>query len=406
MAFPPALLAPTKPNHFEWVLDSMGIEISCPRCGKPVQMNKRYCDHCGVNLMIAAALAEQEVLLQEEIFKEAPRALEALVPRIGEYMVEQGVLRPDEIQRAVDYQKERAAAGAPILLGQSFLELGLVDRETLDRVVTQQVLKLQTALSEANKLLAQRVKERTRELQKALERLSELNRLKSNFIANISHELRTPLTHIKGYLDLLVEGGLGSLNPQQSEAFKVIQRAEDRLERLIEDLIQFSLASRGELSLNLDGVYLNSLIKIIVERSIFRAKNQDISLSYLLPESLPPVRADEDKIGWVLQQLVDNALKFTPKGGKVAVKASLENGLVTVAVMDSGIGIPKERVTEIFEPFHQLDGDATRRYSGTGLGLTMVRRIVEAHGAEIKVRSAPGKGSRFEFSLPTATGSA
>lgn len=384
----------------------MSTEITCPRCGQPVLPQLRYCEHCGVDLAMAAVLAEQQVMLPASLPSGMPLVPEVLVPRIGDYMIKRGLIKQDDLQKALGYQKQKAADGQPVLLGQALLELGLTTRETLDQVITAQILELQTALSEANQSLKQRVQERTQELQKALERLSELNHLKSNFIANISHELRTPLTHIKGYLDLLADGGLGPLNPAQEDALTVLKRAETRLERLIEDLIQFSLASRGELSLNLQQTEIDKLILVAVERYRHRAANQEIALSTSIAPNIPPIQADEDKIGWVLLQLLDNALKFTPKGGKVIVQASADSGLIHVAVLDTGIGIPEERMSEIFEPFHQLDGSATRRYAGTGLGLAMVRRIIEAHGSMVKVHSMVGRGSRFEFSLPvTQTGS-
>jgi len=382
------------------MVKTMAIEISCPRCGRPVVPQNRYCEHCGVDLAVAAVLAEQVVMVPEKIPAGAHLAPEALIPRIGESMIEQGLLKADDLQRALTYQKECLEANKPILIGQALLELNLITREELDQVITTRIIRIQNALNESNQQLQQRVEERTRELQKALERLSELNQLKSNFIANISHELRTPLTHIKGYLDLFSDGGLGPVTTAQSEALSVLKRSEGRLERLIEDLIQFSLASRGELSLNLQDAEIDKLIRITVDRSKQRARSQDITLSVMLPDNMPRVRADEDKIGWVLGQLLDNAMKFTPQGGKVAVQALSEDGLITIAVMDTGIGIPPERVQEIFEPFHQLDGDTTRHYAGTGLGLAMVRRIIEAHGSRVKVQSVLGKGSRFEFSLP------
>jgi signal transduction histidine kinase len=349
---------------------------------------------------MAAVLAEQQVMLPIGLPSGVPLVPEVLVPRIGDYMIKRGLIKPDDLQKALSYQKQKAAEGKSVLLGQALLELGLTTRETLDEVITAQILELQTALSEANQSLKERVQERTQELQKALERLSELNHLKSNFIANISHELRTPLTHIKGYLDLLAEGGLGPLNPAQEEALTVLKRAEMRLERLIEDLIQFSLASRGELSLNLQPTEIDKLIMIAVERNQHRANTLGISLNTAISGKLPSVQADQDKIGWVILQLLDNSLKFTPKGGKVIVQASLDSGLIQVAVVDTGIGIPEEHISEIFEPFHQLDGSATRRYAGTGLGLAMVHRIIEAHGSQVKVYSMVGRGSRFEFSLP------
>jgi len=375
-------------------------EINCPRCGQPVSSQNRNCERCGTDLALAAVLAEQQIMLPLRIPSGVPVTPEVLVPRIGDYMIKRGMLKPEELRFALRYQKEQSATDKPVLLGQAMLELGMVSRETLDQIVTAQILELQNALNEANQTLQKRVEERTRELQKALERLSEINHLKSNFIANISHELRTPLTHIKGYLDILDDGGLGSLTTAQKEALTVLKRAEARLERLIEDLIQFSLASRGELSLNLQKTNVNKLFKTAVERYQYKAKAKNVKLIISAPENLPIVLADDEKVGWVILQLVDNALKFTNQGGKVCLNAKAVNTRVTISVSDTGIGIPEKRIPEIFEPFHQLDGSSTRNYPGTGLGLAMVRRIIEAHGSQINVHSLVDAGSRFEFWLP------
>ncbi|MCZ7552956.1 MAG: hypothetical protein B6D39_05845 [Anaerolineae bacterium UTCFX2] len=379
----------------------MDANVNCPGCGEPILPGRRYCEHCGVDLAVAALLAEQQALLPARIPQGIPISPELLVPRIGDYLIERGLLKPSQLQRALALQEQRARAGKPLLLGQVLLELNLITRETLDEVITAQILQLQNAITEANQLLKQRVEERTRELRQALERLSELNQLKSNFIANISHELRTPLTHIKGYLDLLAEGALGSLNADQQSALTVLKKAENRLERLVEDLIQFSLASHGGLGLNLSKTDTTRLVQTAVDRSRNKARQQGILLEANLPDSLPPIYADEDKIGWVLMQLLDNAIKFTPKGGQVSVRAGLiQKDLINFIVSDTGIGIPDERLSEVFEPFHQLDSSASRRYQGTGLGLAMVKQIIEAHGAQIQVKSIVGAGSNFEFSLP------
>lgn len=378
----------------------MSVELTCPNCGLPVDSQARYCDHCSVDLAIAAVLAEQRMMLPTTLSSGLPMAPEILVPRIGDYLIERGLLTPDGLHRALAYQEAQSRSGKALLLGQALLALGLIDREILDQVVTAQILELQNALNSANQNLKQRVEERTQELQHALERLAELNQLKSNFIANISHELRTPLTHIKGYLDLLGEQGLGPLAPSQADAITVMKRAEGRLERLIEDLIQFSMAAKGEFSLNLKDIPVEALFRSIIERMQPRAHQQEIKLGLRLPDEPFSVRADEDKLAWVIQQLLDNAIKFTPKGGKVLLQATTDNGPLTIAVIDTGIGIPADRLTEIFEPFHQLDGSATRRYAGTGLGLAMVQQIIEAHGSRVKVQSIQGQGSCFEFSLP------
>jgi len=381
--------------------DPMDLNLICPNCGEPVPPNLRHCEHCGVDLAIAAMLAEQQALFPVRIPQGTPISPELLVPRIGDYLIERGLLKPEQLSTALDYQKQRAEEGQPILLGQALLELSMITRETLDQVVTAQILQLQYALNGANQSLKQRVEERTKELRSALERLSELNQLKSNFIANISHELRTPLTHIKGYLEILAEGGFGALNKEQTEAVSVLKRAEGRLERLIEDLIQFALASRGDVGLNLRDVNPVKLVEAVVDHTRHKAKQSEIQLITEAPQDLPNIHADEDKIAWVLLQLLENALKFTPKGGRVKISVTKNSaGLIHFAVIDSGIGIPEERLVEIFEPFHQLDGSATRRYAGTGLGLALVRRIVEAHGSRVIVHSTPGKGSKFEFDLP------
>jgi signal transduction histidine kinase len=168
-----------------------------------------------------------------------------LVPRMGEYLMQKGLISGEDLQQALDYQLEQTAKGNAVLLGQALIDLHIIERAELDQAVTEQILQLRSALQAANRSLERRVEERTAELQKALERVSELSQLKANFISNISHELRTPLTHIKGYLELLVTESLGSITEEQKHALHISQQSAGRLETLIEDLIMVSLASRG-----------------------------------------------------------------------------------------------------------------------------------------------------------------
>jgi len=377
--------------------------LSCPHCDLPVDPNSRYCDHCGVDLALAAVLAEQALSSLESIPTGVRMAPEALVPRLGDSLIEKGLLQAEGLDQALEFQQRKADLGEPVLIGQALIELGLIDRTSLDEVVTEQILKLQYALQQTNRQLEQRVEQRTADLQHALNKLTELNQLKSNFLSNISHELRTPLTHIKGYLDILSDLSLGPLTPLQSDAIQVLKRAEVRLETLIDDLIQFSLAARGELSLRFDTFPVAELVNLIARQSYNKAKLKEISISVFCPEDLSMVIADKEKIGWVVNQLLDNAIKFTPTGGTVTIRVIQENGKVCLSIQDNGIGIPLERIAEIFEPFHQLDSSVTRRFSGTGLGLAMVRRILDAHGTQMKVSSKVGTGTRFDFSLPTST---
>lgn len=323
-----------------------------------------------------------------------------LVPRMGEYLVKKGLVTAEDLQKALDYQQEEIAKGNTILLGQALVELKLIKRSQLDQAVTEQIIQLRSALQAANRTLERRVEERTAELQKALERVSELSQLKANFISNISHELRTPLTHIKGYLELLITGSLGKITEEQKHALQVSQQSTNRLEGLIEDLIMVSLASRGELSIKQEEVDIRRLVNLSVKSYGGKATERDVNLYAVVDEDVPFVQADSQKIAWVLGQLVDNGIKFTPANGSVVVSVTREGeNLVIVSVTDTGIGIPSSKLEDIFEPFHQLDSSPTRRYGGTGLGLSLVRQIIEAHGSMLEVQSTEGRGSTFKFPL-------
>lgn len=325
---------------------------------------------------------------------------EMLIPRMGEYIVQKKLITEEQLQTALAYQQEKVARGEHYLLGQALMDLNLLDRDALDQVVTEQIIQLRSALQSSNRNLDQRVKERTSELNEALQRLSELSKMKANFVANISHELRTPLTHVKGYLELLVTGSLGVISEDQRHALQVSQRATTKLESMIEDLIMFSLASRGEMSMRLDKVDIRRIVSLAVTSASNKADERGVQIRAAISENIPMVQADPEKIGWVLNQLLDNGIKFTPSGGSVVIALQEEgHNLVILTVTDTGIGIPLDRLKEIFEPFHQLDGSSTRHYGGTGLGLSLVRQIVEAHGSLLDVQSVQGKGSIFKFPL-------
>lgn len=327
---------------------------------------------------------------------------ELLVPRLGDYLIEKNLITQPQLERALAYQKEMRAAGQNLLLGQILIDLGYVNRSRLDEAITEQIMQLRSALQEQNRQLEVRVQERTAELRIAYQKLAELSQLKSNIISNISHELRTPLTHIKGYIELFLSGALGPMSEEQISACSVVQKSSERLERQVEDLINFSVASKGEFTLNLEPINLIPILCAAVNQSTPKAREKRIHLGSQFSEPLPLVKADEEKISWVLQELLDNAIKFTPEGGTVVITTELKTGFLTISVRDSGIGIPANKLDEIFEPFHQLDGSSTRHYGGTGLGLALVKQVVEAHGARIHVQSEPAKGSNFEINLVLA----
>ncbi|RMF43837.1 MAG: hypothetical protein D6755_09900 [Anaerolineae bacterium] len=352
-------------------------------------------------MAIAAALEESTFALPLA-HEDVPLTPEVLVPRLGERLVLHGIISEEQLRQALAYQQQKALQGEPCLLGQALMALGFVDQRTLDKAITEQILQLQTALQQSNRRLEERVAERTAELQTALHRLTELSQIKSNFISNISHELRTPLAHIKGYLELLAENMLGDLNEEQHRAVQTALRSTNRLEKLIEDLLQFSLATRGELTLVIRNIDFAALARDVCAQMETVARARKLHWVCSMPDAPCNVRVDPQKMEWVLSELLDNAIKFTPAEKTVQVTLQPHAGMLDVCVSDEGIGIPADRVDEIFEPFHQLDETTTRRYGGMGLGLALVKRILDAHGIPIRIHSQEGKGTSVCFSIPEA----
>jgi signal transduction histidine kinase len=379
-------------------------ELLCPQCGQFLPGDAWECPSCGVDLALISLLVEKAFL--EGFPDTAPirTTPEAIVPRIGEYLREQNLISQAQLEKALDHQAGAAAGGHPKLLGQTLVELRMIDRESLDRALTKQIISLHAAVQSANRNLEQRVKQRTTELRHVLARVSEINQLKANIISNISHELRTPLAHIIGYVELINDGQLGDLSQEQQTAVDIIQRASGRLKNLIENLIAFSTASREGIQLKQQVVSPETLMKEVAERSLDKANNAQVEIVQQPVPELPAVSVDKERLLWVLLQLVDNGIKFTPAGGQVILSAQRRDSAVILSVADTGIGIPEDRMDELFEPFHQLDGSPTRRYGGTGLGLALVKLILEAHGTALGVESEEGKGSIFSFPLPTAGG--
>jgi two-component system sensor histidine kinase/response regulator len=331
----------------------------------------------------------------------APTSTEELIPRLGDSLLSLNVITREQLDRALEIQeRDRREGRPPSRIGKILISMEVMSAEDLDRAIALMMAQLQRALQRSNRRLEERVRERTIELSHALERLTELNQLKANFIANISHELRTPMTHLIGYLDLLADDSFGPLTAGQRDALDTVRRATNRLNGLIEDLIQFSDTSRNGISLNLQAVSLQESVREAISRLTSKAQKGNVRIDVRIPPNLPPARADGRKITWVISQLVDNGIKFTPSGGRVTVRAGDSGDRVWISVEDSGIGIPAARMGELFEPFHQLDGSATRRQGGTGMGLFLCKQIAEAHGSKITVQSKEGSGSLFMIDLP------
>jgi signal transduction histidine kinase len=377
--------------------------FSCPQCHTPVRAGDTVCRSCGINLALAAALAEGYTRAARNV----PQAGQnggrtAELPRFGEFLVGQGYITAAELRAGLDRQRESAALGVHQAIGHTLAAMGLITRERLDEAGIQQVRQLQVALEENNRRLEARVAERTEALQAAVQQITELNEMKANFIASISHELRTPLVPIKGFSDLLLNGSLGQLSTGQQQAIETISRSGVKLDALINQLIQFASSVKGKLVVNATIVHVPDLFEPLWDYFQPRAEAGQVILARDLPDSLPLVLADAEKMYWVLYQLLDNAIKFTPPGGQVCVTAAAGPASMRLSVRDTGVGIRPENLGRIFEPFAQAGGAPGQLVDGTGLGLALVKRIVEAHHARVEVASQVGQGSTFAFELPLA----
>jgi len=237
---------------------------------------------------------------------------------------------------------------------------------------------------------------------KDITELKKVDQLKSEFLSVVSHELRTPLTPIKGYLSLLLGGQLGEVDPKQKEALNVILGQSNHLHKLIDTVIDISRIEAGKrLELEKEPIFLEEVVKEIVgaSTSAFSAKNVRIEARY--PESSLVVIGDKKKLLRVLDNLLGNALKFTPAGGMVRIAVEKGDNRMEVTVADTGIGIESKYLSKIFERFYQIDSSYTRSVGGIGMGLAIAKEIVEAHGGKIWTESeGPGRGTKIVFTLP------
>jgi signal transduction histidine kinase len=217
----------------------------------------------------------------------------------------------------------------------------------------------------------------------------------------MSHELRTPLNAVIGFSEVLAEGMFGELNAKQSEYVRDIMDSGRHLLSHINDILDLSKVEAGRMELELSEFDLRSVIDGTLTLLRERASRKEIELSRNVEDAVGIVRADERKVKQVLLNLLSNALKFTPEGGRIAVRAAVRDGMAEVAVSDTGVGIAKAEQDAVFEEFRQV-GASAKRVEGTGLGLALARKFIELHGGHIGVESELGAGSTFTFTIPVA----
>ncbi len=229
-----------------------------------------------------------------------------------------------------------------------------------------------------------------------------VQRMKDEFVGLVSHELRTPLTSIKGFIDLLLAGDVGDLTEEQREFLTIVQRNADREVTLVNDLLDLSRLEAGDLEILLAPLALGPLLTDVVSslRPACDARGQQVSLA--VPVGLPLVLGNADRLTQVFTNLISNANKYTPDGGRISVTARLAQDQVWVAVQDSGIGLSRQEQTQLFTRFFRAKNQLAQEAGGTGLGLVITRTLVERHGGQLTVESTPGQGSTFTVSLPRA----
>jgi len=259
-------------------------------------------------------------------------------------------------------------------------------------VRTLETLAAQSVLAIQNARLFREIEEKSRQVESA-------SRHKSEFLANMSHELRKPLNAIIGFSEVLSERMFGDINEKQAEYLADILEAGRHLLSLINDVLDLSKIEAGRMEIEASEFDLPRAVENTLSLIRERAHRRAIALTCEMDDAVGAIRADERKVKQVLLNLLSNALKFTPEGGRIAVRARRVDGAVEVSVADTGVGIAPEDQAAVFEEFRQV-GAASRKIEGTGLGLAISRKFMELHGGSLALESAVGTGSTFTFSLP------
>ena len=351
-----------------------------------------------------------------DVSGERTKVLRTTVPvRTGKTVQPIGALSISQDYRAIDLEIREALQHAALILGLALLVLWaslipLLRRTTnqlhaRNRLLADQAHDLERQQSQLEALLAKERVARAdaEDAQQALaeqnERLRELDRLKDEFIALVSHELRTPLTSIHGYLELLLDGGAGELDPEQQRFLTVVERNSKRLMQLVGDLLFMAQVEAGKLALDLEEVDLKEVLAECLEAAKPVADEKQIELHAEVAET-PSMLGDRSRIGQVLDNLISNALKFTPSSGRVSVRVSRSGRDAVVEIADTGVGIPAEEQGRLFERFFRSSNATEQAIPGTGLGLTIAKTIVERHEGSIEIESTEGKGTTVRVKLP------
>jgi signal transduction histidine kinase len=251
------------------------------------------------------------------------------------------------------------------------------------------------------KTLEKKVEERTSELQKANEELIKMNEVKNNFLSMVSHELRTPLTTIQGYISFVLSGKAGEVSQLQNKSLTIAEHQVTRLDEMISELLDVARIESGSIDLEYELVNVKELIDSCIQWLTPISDKKKISLENKMENNEHSfAQIDRKKMSRVFINLISNSIKFTPERGTIEISKKDTKESFIFCVSDNGIGIPRDQIDRIFDKFYQVDSSVTRKYKGSGLGLVIVKEIIELHGGKIWIESEEGKGSKFFFTIP------
>ncbi len=325
----------------------------------------------------------------------------------------------EELKRYTEqsnYRKIRGLAEAATEAAQVFVFItiaSLILGVTIALVITRSISRPVSILKTKTREIAQgnfkddlnltsppEIAELARAFNFMCHKLKELDKMKSEFFSMMSHELRTPLTSIKEGSGLLLDGTAGPVTDKQSKVLTILSEESGRLIHLVNSLLDISKMEAGMMTYNFMRTSLPPLIQKAMTEIMPLVESQKVRLEAKVKDDLPDLRADPERLLQVLRNLIGNAVKYTPEGGRITVSAMRRDGKVEVSVADTGPGIPSQELTAIFDKFKQGSQKDTSPFKGTGLGLAIVKHIITSHGGRVWVESNPGQGSTFFFALP------
>ena len=289
---------------------------------------------------------------------------------------------PATVQLAVPIQQNGIIAGLITLESQHMEDMSREDTAFVERLADRAAVAINNS--------------------RLYQQIQFANNAKSEFVSLVTHELRLPMTSIKGYTDLINSGMAGPVNDQQRQFLDVIRRNLERMSALISDLSDINRIESGRMAFDLQDFELNRVVEDVVDNFRKQIVNRNQKIAIEIPEDLPPVHADPNRITQVVTNLVSNAHKYTPDGGTIIVRASFDDDFAKVAVIDTGFGISEEDQQKLFTQFFRSDNADVRAQNGWGLGLSIVRKMIEAQNGEIGFESVLGQGSTFTFTIPLA----